>query len=283
MKKPYLFLLLFPFFCLAEPSAFEKQSGATKNDLKALQSVVTKLQQKVETIQQAQEGILSFHESQSSKIQQQLIQATQNAKDIEELKTQTELYKKLQQQVETNTQNITLLKTQIQELNTSLKTLNQTILDELKKLNTTPTQDESNVTNVDSAKSVAFTKDKAKKAEIFTQAQDLFKKTEYDSAKARFEWLLTLNYKKAENHFYLGEIAFINKAHNDAIYHYKQSALANDRAKYMPTLLLHTAQSFNAIKDTKNYNKFLDSLISNYPTSKEAQNAKKLKEKKDKK
>ena len=60
-------------------------------------------------------------------------------------------------------------------------------------------------------------------------------------------------------------------------------SLANDKAKYMPTLLLHTAQSFNAIKDTKNYNKFLDSLISNYPTSKEAQNAKKLKEKKDKK
>ena len=132
MKKPYLFLLLFPLFCLAEPSAFEKQSGATKNDLKALQSVVTKLQQKVETIQQAQEGISSLHESQSSKIQQQLIQATQNAKDIEELKTQTELYKKLQQQVETNTQDIALLKTQIQELNTSLKTLNQTILDELK-------------------------------------------------------------------------------------------------------------------------------------------------------
>ena len=93
---------------------------------------------------------------------------------------------------------------------------------------------------------------------------------------------LALNTKK-QSVIYLGEIAFTSKAYNDAIYNYKQSALANDKAKYMPTLLLHTAQSFNAIKDTKNYNKFLDSLISNYPTSKEAQNAKKLKEKKDKK
>lgn len=272
-------MLLFPIFCFSEPSAFEKQSGATKNDLKALQSVVTKLQQKVETTQQAQEGISSLQESQSSKIRQQLIQTTQNAKDIEELKAQTELYKKLQQQVESNTQDLALLKMQILELNTSLKTLNQTILDELKKLNT-PADDKSSTTNADSKKSTTFTKDKTKKTEIFAQAQDLFKKAEYNSAKIRFEWLLTLDYKKAENHFYLGEIAFINKAHNDAIYHYKQSALANDKAKYMPTLLLHTAQSFNAIKDTKNYNKFLDSLISNYPTSKEAQNAKKLKEKK---
>ncbi len=53
--------------------------------------------------------------------------------------------------------------------------------------------------------------------------------------------------------------------------------MANDKTKFMPTLLLHTAQSFNAIKDTKNYNKFLDSLIGNYPSSKEAQTAKKLK------
>ncbi|WP_110581485.1 tetratricopeptide repeat protein [Helicobacter cinaedi] len=281
MKKLYSFLLLFPLFCLGEPSAFEKQSGATKNDLKALQSVVTKLQQKVEAIQQAQEGISSLHESQNSKIQQQLIQTTQQSKDIEELKTQAELYKKLQQQVDTNTQNITLLKTQIEEFNTSLKTLNQTILDELKKLSNQPNQ--TNNANADSKTSTSFTKDKTKKAEIFTQAKDLFTKTEYDSAKARFEWLLSLEYKKAECHFYLGEIAFTSKAYNDAIYNYKQSALANDKAKYMPTLLLHTAQSFNAIKDTKNYNKFLDSLISNYPMSKEAQNAKKLKEKKDKK
>lgn len=275
--KRYCFFLIIPLFCVAEPSAFEKQSGLTKNDLKALQSIVTQLQQKVEAVQQAQEGLSSFYESQTSKIQQQAIQGAQQAKDIEELKTQLELYKNIQQQLDTNTQDIALLKTQIQELNTNLATLNQTILDELKKLN------DSTQTNTNS-NNITFAKDKTKKSEIFAQAQSLFNKTQYDSAKPRFEWLIEIKYKLADSHFYLGEIAFTQKSYNDAIAHYKESVMNNDKAKYMPALLLHTAQSFNAIKDTKNYNKFLDSLISNYPSSKEAQKAKKLKsQNKDKK
>lgn len=276
LKNFFLFLII-PLFCIAEPSAFEKQSGLTKNDLKALQSIVTQLQQKVEGIQQSQEGLSSIYESQTSKIQQQAVQSTQQAKDIEELKVQLELYKNIQQQLDANTQDIALLKTQIQELNTNLTTLNQTILNELKKLNT------STQTNTDSS-NTSFTKDKTKKSELFTQALSLFGKAQYDAAKPRFEWLIEIKYKLADSHFYLGEIAFTQKSYNDAIAHYKESVMNNDKAKYMPTLLLHTAQSFNAIKDTKNYNKFLDSLISNYPSSKEAQKAKKLKsQNKDKK
>lgn len=267
-----------------EPSAFEKQSGVTKNDIKALQSIVTQLQQKVEAIGQTQEGISSLYESQNTKLQRQITQTTQQTKDIEELKTQLDLLHNLKQEVTTNTQEIQKLKTQIQEINTHLTTLNQTILNELKKLNTTSNssqkntdKDNTNHISDTQTKNPPFNKDKTKKAEIFAQAQELFNKKEYESAKERFEWLLTLNYKKPESNFYLGEIAFANKSHNNAIKYYKESAMANDKTKFMPTLLLHTAQSFNAIKDTKNYNKFLDSLIGNYPSSKEAQTAKKLK------
>ena len=278
MIRRYVFLA--PLFLTlnlnGEPSAFEKQSGATKDDIKTLQSLVTKLQQKVDSIGQAQEGISSLYESQSTKLQGQIAQSTQYTKNIEELKTQ----------IDTNTQEIATLKAQLKEINTTLTTLNQTILGELKALNGTSTQNQSpksnqNTTetgNVDTkGTSKIFTKDKAKRAEIFAQAQELFDKKEYESAKERFEWLVETNYKKAQSSFYLGEIAFTNKTYNDAIKHYKESVLANDKASYIPTLLLHTAQSFNAIKDTKNYNKFLDSLISNYPSSKEAQTAKKLK------
>ena len=256
-----------------EPSAFEKQSGVTKNDIKALQSIVTQLQQKVEAIGQTQEGISSLYESQNTKLQRQITQTTQQTKDIEELKTQLDLLHNLKQEVTTNTQEIQ-----------HLTTLNQTILNELKKLNTTSDssqkntdKDNTNHISDTQTKNPPFNKNKTKKAEIFAQAQELFNKKEYESAKERFEWLLTLNYKKPESNFYLGEIAFANKSHNNAIKYYKESAMANDKTKFMPTLLLHTAQSFNAIKDTKHYNKFLDSLIGNYPSSKEAQTAKKLK------
>ena len=278
MVRRYIFLA--PLFLTlnlnGEPSAFEKQSGATKDDIKTLQSLVTKLQQKVDSIGQAQEGISSLYESQSTKLQGQIAQSTQYTKNIEELKTQ----------IDTNTQEIATLKAQLKEINTTLTTLNQTILGELKALNGTSTQNQSPKSNQNTTESgdvdtkgtsKIFTKDKAKRAEIFAQAQELFDKKEYESAKERFEWLVETNYKKAQSSFYLGEIAFTNKTYNDAIKHYKESVLANDKASYIPTLLLHTAQSFNAIKDTKNYNKFLDSLISNYPSSKEAQTAKKLK------
>lgn len=276
MVRRYIFLapLFLAFSVNGEPSAFEKQSGATKDDIKTLQSLVTKLQQKVNSIGQAQEGISSLYESQSTKLQQQIAQGTQNAKSIEELKTQ----------LDTNTKEIAEIKAQLKDINTNLTTLNQTILNELKALNNSPAQKQNQKEsknasgqNNTKAEQKPFTKDKAKRAEIFAQAQELFDKKEYESAKERFEWLIEVNYKKASSSFYLGEIAFTNKTYNDAIKHYKESVLANDKASYIPTLLLHTAQSFNAIKDTKNYNKFLDSLISNYPSSKEAQTAKKLK------
>jgi len=267
---------LFLVFSLnGEPSAFEKQSGVTKNDIKTLQNLVSKLQQKVDSIGQAQEGISSLYESQSSKLHQQVSQGVQNAKDIEEIKAQ----------LDTNSKDIATIKAQMKEINATLTTLSQTILSELKELSnnpiqTTSTNQKNTATNKQAdSKAPTFTKDKAKRADIFTQAQNLFNKKEYESAKVRFEWLIEINYKKAHSSFYLAEIAFANKSHNEAIKLYKESAIANDKASYMPTLLLHTAQSFNAIKDTKNYNRFLDTLISNYPSSKEAQSAKNLKSK----
>lgn len=290
IKRWILFALIPLYFTYAdEPSAFEKQSGVTKNDIKTLQNLISRLQQKVDSIGQNQEGLSSLYESQSTKLQQQIIQSTQNAKDIEELKAQFEDYQNLKRQLDANTKDIQLLKSHIKELQSGFSTLNKTILSELAQLSEHSDKTQHSATNETSTSNThqqvtPFTKDKSKRAEIFTQAKDFFKKQSYESAKIRFEWLLEINYKKADSHFYLGEIAMADKAYNVAISHYKESVLLNDKTSYMPTLLLHTAQSFNAIKDTKNYNKFLDSLISNYPTSKEAQEAKKLKnQKKEKK
>lgn len=270
------FLTTLHFQALAnEPSAFEQQSGVIKNDIKTLQSIVTSLQQKVESLQQAQEGISSLHESQSAKIKEQLIQSSKQDKDIKELST-------LKAEVQNNSNEIKLLKAQLKELNKSLSTLNQTILTELKSLNAPQSQAnatksaDSTAPKAQAKASVDFIKDKSKKAQIFNDAQTAITKSQFHIAKPRLEWLIEENYKKADSHFSLGEIAFVEKSYNTAIYHYKQSALLNDKAKYMPTLLLHTAQSFNAIKDLTNYNKFLDSLIGNYPNSKEAKEAKAL-------
>lgn len=272
MAKFYLIACLVPLLLYAaEPSAFEKQSGATKDDIKNIQRHIANLQAKVDSIQQTQEGVSSLYESQSNKLQKQIIENAEQGKRIEEIQTQLDTLNNLKKQVDSNTQAIKNIKTQLQEINKSITTLNQSILAELNKINT-PAQA--------SQTEQKFVKDKTKQAEIFAQAKKFYEQKSYNSAKERFVWLAQINYKKAECYFYLGEIAFETKSHNDAISYYKESVMSNDKATYMPTLLLHTAQSFNAIKDTKNYNKFLDSLITNYPTSKEAQSAKKLKNQK---
>lgn len=286
MLKRYFFASLIPIFLSAEPSAFERQSGATKNDIKNLQILITKLQQQVDNVQQSQEGVSSLYQTQSTKLDQQISKSIQYAQNLEEFKTQLDTYKDLKEQVNLNAQEIKDLKAQIQELNKNLTLLNQSVLNELKQLNTAQIKEsqKKSSTNKNASKSPTFTKDKNKKAEIYAQAKTFFQEKKYDEARVRFEWFLEINYKKAVSSFYLGEICFYNKAYKNAIAYYKESALANDKASYMPTLLLHTAQSFNAIKDIKNYNIFLDSLISNYPESKEAQNATKLKtQTKDKK
>lgn len=132
MLKHCVFLApLFLVFSLnGEPSAFEKQSGVTKNDIKTLQNLVSKLQQKVDSIGQAQEGISSLYESQSSKLHQQVSQGVQNAKDIEEIKAQ----------LDTNSKDIATIKAQMKEINATLTTLSQTILSELKELSNNPIQ-----------------------------------------------------------------------------------------------------------------------------------------------
>lgn len=291
--RAYILIALIPLLLVAEPSAFEQQSGATKNDIRTLQSLVAKLQQRVDTLQQSQEGVSSLYESQSSKLQQQIAQGVQLTKDIDEIKAQIELYKNLKQQLDSNAQDIKTIQTQIKELSSSFKMLNQSILDELKALNIHTgnaemnTQQEAKSSEIkknNPMEAIPFTKDKNKRGDVFAQAKQMLQKSDFLNAKLRFEWLLESKYKPADSHFYLGEIAFAEKSYSSAIAHYKESVMANDKAKYMPTLLLHTAQSFNAIKDTKNYNKFLDSLIAGYPTSKEAQEAKKIKnQNKDKK
>lgn len=68
---------------------------------------------------------------------------------------------------------------------------------------------------------------------------------------------------------------YIRKKYDLAISHFKKSAVLNDKAAYMPTLLLHSAISFENTKDKDNAKSFYSTLIDLYPDSSEAKIAKK--------
>ena len=112
-------------------------------------------------------------------------------------------------------------------------------------------------------------------AELLEKAKDLFTKDYFTPAIPIFEDLIAKNYKPAESNFYLGEIWYYRKRYNDAINYFKKSALLYDKASYMPKLLLHSAISFENIKDLENAASFYSTLINVYPNSTEAQTANK--------
>jgi len=108
------------------------------------------------------------------------------------------------------------------------------------------------------------------KKSTMDEAIKLFKKDYFSKAIPMFEELIAVNYKPARNNFYLGEIWYYRKKYDDAIRYFKTSAMLYDKADYMPKLLLHSAISFEQIKDFSNAANFYSSLIDIYPDSKEA-------------
>ncbi|WP_395003264.1 tetratricopeptide repeat protein [uncultured Helicobacter sp.] len=272
--------LLLSFVCYgAEPSAFERQSGATKKDLSSLQgtaqsllNLTTQIQQQQETLKQSQEGLMSLYESQHQKLQSTIAQSTTNTQEIENLKSEIAALKTLLEQQSTQ---IATLDSKMQELHTLTIKTQENILQELEKLSAQSTKGAQKQESKQSQKPQF---DKSKSPELFAQAKELIKKKHYKSAKDIMLWLKDNKYNTPETTFYLGEIAYLQKDYHLAIKYYKASVALSDKGAYMPTLLLHTALCFKGIKDMANYNSFLEALIAAYPQSKEAAQAKELKQ-----
>jgi len=107
-------------------------------------------------------------------------------------------------------------------------------------------------------------------ADIYAQAKKMYAKKRYDDAKIRFQHLIKNHYKPATSNYYLGEIAYREGRYKDAIAYYKKSASLYDKSRFMPTLLLHTAVSFQRLGDKKQAKQFYESVVQLYPKSKEA-------------
>ena len=112
------------------------------------------------------------------------------------------------------------------------------------------------------------------KVKLLSDAKKDFDAKNYNSAIPKYEKLVEVNYKPAEGNFYLGEMWYVRKKYDLAISHFKKSAVLYDKAAYMPTLLLHSAISFENTKDKENAKNFYSTLIELYPNSQEAKTAK---------
>ena len=112
------------------------------------------------------------------------------------------------------------------------------------------------------------------KSNLLKEAKNDFDTKNYTASTPKYEKLLEANYKPAEVNYYLAQNWYMRKKYDVAISYYKKSAILNDKAAYMPTLLLHSAISFEKTKDKDNAKSFYSTLIDLYPNSNEAKTAK---------
>ncbi len=299
MKFIFSFILLFSVIFAEEPSVFEMQSSVTKKEIEELKRIndqqsdrILKLENQTKQLEISLEGLKSIYEGSSSSLKDlnDKINSFGNNSNVDDA------LNSVKEDVVKNTNNIQMLKDsidsyvkQIQELITNeMHNKQQNNIDSNK---TSPNSNtniikkiiDNNATNPNGNKdiidnsneNIIFDKDTTRRSEIFKEARSLTYSKKFDEAISRYKWFIEINYKKAESNYMLGNIAYEQNRYKDAVYYYKESAILDDKAKYMPRLLLNSANSFRVLNDKDNSQNFYNALIDLFPESVEAKEAKK--------
>jgi len=265
--------LSFSLLSAAEPSAFgagaldsanpygltESERSIVENRQVSLanQKLIRRQALKIEQMQETIEGLRSVVESISSKIG----------------KTGQKLSEMSAQSSQAGQEDIDNLQSQIDALKKSSENNYHKIQKALGGL--TSTMDKPRKKVAKKAKKKAPKKVTKTNGQLIKSAVSDYRAKRYTKAKEAFTTLADKNYKPAETNYYLGEIAYYRKNYDEAIYHFKRSVGYYDQASYMPTLLLHTALSFQELGDNANAQRFFDTILSTYPESAQANIAEK--------
>lgn len=109
--------------------------------------------------------------------------------------------------------------------------------------------------------------------ELAKEAKRYYDRLYFKNAIPMYEELIRRGYKPAYANFMLGEMWHYRKQWAKALAYFKESHKVYDKASYMPTLLLHSAECMKETGETQLAEKFLRSLIANYPQAPEAGSA----------
>lgn len=307
-KNIFLLFLFCSSLLWAEPSAFELQSGATKNDISSLQSssknlqnIATDLQNRFTSLEQTQDGFKSLIEGQNLTIKKFTDSFFALQRSFDELKAGNQTFDgrlkqgyaqidELKAQLLSQQEDIKKLQASLQELNRVMTESNNSIIQQLtlmsqflektQKIQALSEEEEkAQKAKEEKEKQEKTIKLKKSNKENFNDAKDLIYKKDYKNAEYVLNELIKQDYKSAESYFMLGDIAYRKKDYEYAVEYYKKSATLDENAVYMPVLLWRTAWSFRYLSDQENYQKFIDLLIRLYPDSEQGKKALSNKEK----
>lgn len=284
----FLAIILPYYLTAAEPSAFgagdltsPNPYGLTPTEATILETkkninkiVVTSNNQanQVDSLRERIDGLQTIIESISASNHENKLKI----KSLEDKKSgQNEYDKRLAESIQKNSSDIEKITLQIAELS--------------KLIDTLITKDEFNllVNDINEFKDLVAkelgTKSKSKKSkddslpssEIEKKAKSLYDKKEYTESIELYKSLVEKNYKPALTNYMIGEIEYYKKNYADAIAYFKKSATLNNKAGYMPVLMLHSATSMEKTGDKNNAKNFYNAIITQYPETEHAITAKK--------
>lgn len=102
---------------------------------------------------------------------------------------------------------------------------------------------------------------KVSDASLEKEAQKLFSQKKYVEAQKYYELMAEKKIKIPESYFMIGETFFERGVYKEAVAYYKQSASLNEKAFYMPTLLLHAGISLEKSGDRNAAKAFYQTTI----------------------
>jgi len=292
----------------------EKHILKNQKKLNSLSSKVTDVNLLIDSLKKRLEGLESIYEGDSSKLNSTVLKmnelmrkvelssdiASKNSNETAEIKNVSEQLLNMKEETDKEVkQSISTLKKAVSKLSRLINKINREYVsakelesnmqqfitrsefEALKKSLGVKTSSKSTSTKVTKSSKTSSSVDVNKKlsssdkSKLSAEAKASFKKRFFNDAIPKFQKLVELNYKPAEGNYYLGEMWYVRKKYDLAISHFKKSAILYDKAAYMPTLLLHSAISFEKTNEKENAKSFYSSLVDLYPSSSEAKIAKK--------
>lgn len=289
--------LLLPLSLYAEKSAFgagdldnptpygltktEKRILENKEIITDMEGTVRKNRTRISGIEESVSGMKSIVEGLNEKSQNDKRELQSLKNDINEMKDSSiQMNQKIDDLLANHGEDIKKLKIVMGELSSLIDRINSTYVSKeeynvlAKEINSFKFEVSKQLKNIGKVSNNTF--DNRSNAQIDQDAEELFHKKKYADAIDAFEYLITKHYKPARAHYHIGESYFQLNEYKNAIAYFKESAELYSKADYMPNLMLHTAISFQKIKDEEHAQQFFQALVAKYPDSSEAAKAKKF-------
>ncbi|MCW8894236.1 tetratricopeptide repeat protein [Sulfurimonas sp.] len=292
-----------PYYLIgAEPSAFgagdlnnPQPYGLTSSEQtllenkKKLHKVVVKSNNQaneVESLRQRIDGLQTIIESISASSRENKLKLKElDKQNRDELESSSEYEKRILKSIEETNELIVVNKLDIEKVNLSLVEMSK-LIDTINSTYVTKNEFNTLVNNVNNFKDLVAKElksnakpkksklDSMSNGDVATKAKNYYDKKLYTEALEYYKHLIKKNYKPARSHYMAGEINYNRKNYAKAIAYFKESAKLYSKASYMPILLLHTAISMDKTGDKENAKTFYNAVISKYPDSSQAIEAK---------